>query len=473
MTHPVYLGLREDKPAAEVVRDVPDPEATRTTLRPRRAVRTTVSKAPRRKGVPPPPSSVLPSDSAPARSGIVVARAPKRGVKTVAGVTLSHADRQLWPGITKLELAEYWQAVAEAALPGLAHRPLGIVRCPEGIGRERFFQKRTDGLFPPQVRDGAAAGSPYVALDDPDGLIAMAQMSAIELTPGARAKPIRCIPTGSYSTSIPARASTGPRWCGARMRCATGSASSGSPRSAAPRAGKGLHVVVPLTPSPDWDWERVKKFCRAFAELMVAEEPDRYVAHVKIADRHGRILIDWLRNAIGNTAIGLFCPRARPGAMVATPLAWDEVNAKLDPHGSRCGQCRSGSPRSNKIRGAASSMWISACRISCRRRSAKRHARRFCRKLPGWTSWAREYGLVYPASEENCCAGPNLTAARSWPLRIMCMSSIPARVTAADQKDLNPDIGRTSRLIARWSCSTMLLRYLTWRISMSASCSAL
>ena len=95
--------------------------------------------------------------------------------------------------------------------------------------------------------------------------------------------------------------------------------------------GKGLHVVVPLTPSPAWDWERVKNFCRAFAELIVAEEPDRYVAHVKIADRHGRILIDWLRNAIGNTAIRSFCPRARPGAMVATPLAWDEVNAKLDP----------------------------------------------------------------------------------------------------------------------------------------------
>ena len=123
---------------------------------------------------------MLPSDFSPARSGIVVARAPKRGVKTLGGVTLSHADRRLWPGISKLELAEYWQSVAAAALPGLAHRPLGIVRCPEGIGRERFFQKRTDGLFPPSCGDGSAAGSPYVALDDTDGLIAMAQMSAIE-----------------------------------------------------------------------------------------------------------------------------------------------------------------------------------------------------------------------------------------------------------------------------------------------------
>jgi bifunctional non-homologous end joining protein LigD len=95
--------------------------------------------------------------------------------------------------------------------------------------------------------------------------------------------------------------------------------------------GKGLHVVVPLTPSPDWDWERVKGFGRAFAELMTEQEPERYVAHVKIADRRGRVLVDWLRNAIGNTAIASFCPRARPGAMVATPLSWDEVVPALDP----------------------------------------------------------------------------------------------------------------------------------------------
>ena len=89
--------------------------------------------------------------------------------------------------------------------------------------------------------------------------------------------------------------------------------------------------MVPLTPSPEWDWERVKDFCRAFAELMVDEAPDRYVAHVKIADRRGKILVDWLRNGMGNTAIGSYCPRARPGAPVATPLSWDEVTPDLDP----------------------------------------------------------------------------------------------------------------------------------------------
>jgi bifunctional non-homologous end joining protein LigD len=93
--------------------------------------------------------------------------------------------------------------------------------------------------------------------------------------------------------------------------------------------GKGLHVVSPLKPRADWD--RVKLFCRAFAEAMAQDVPDRYVAHVKIADRRGKILVDWLRNAIGATAVASFCPRARPGAHVATPVTWDEVTDALDP----------------------------------------------------------------------------------------------------------------------------------------------
>jgi bifunctional non-homologous end joining protein LigD len=93
--------------------------------------------------------------------------------------------------------------------------------------------------------------------------------------------------------------------------------------------GKGLHIVVPLL--PEADWEQVKLFCRAFAEAMADEFPDRYLAHLKIADRRGRILVDWLRNGMGATAISTFCPRARAGATVATPIAWTEVSPKLDP----------------------------------------------------------------------------------------------------------------------------------------------
>ena len=308
----------------------------------------------------------------------MVARAPKRGVKTVGGVTLSHADRQLWPGITKLELAEYWQAVAEAALPGLAHRPLGIVRCPEGIGRERFFQKRTDGLFPPQVRDGAAAGSPYVALDDADGLIAMAQMSAIELHAwGAReADPLHpdwvvfdLDPGEGVEWAEVVRSAHAVRDRLGQLGLASFCRTTG---------GKGLHVVVPLTPSPDWDWERVKNFCRAFAELhgrggagalrraREDRRPARPHPHRLAAQRdrqHGDRLVLSAR------------PARRHGGDAAR-LGRGERRSSIPP-ASRCGRCRSGSRASSRIRGAISSMWISACRIW--RRSVKRRASPRCR----------------------------------------------------------------------------------------------
>ena len=93
--------------------------------------------------------------------------------------------------------------------------------------------------------------------------------------------------------------------------------------------GKGLHVVVPLEPVADWDV--VKPFCRAFAETLSQEQPERFLSTVRKADRRGRILIDWLRNGLGATAIASFSPRARDGATVATPVAWDEVDRKLDP----------------------------------------------------------------------------------------------------------------------------------------------
>ena len=94
--------------------------------------------------------------------------------------------------------------------------------------------------------------------------------------------------------------------------------------------GKGLHVVVPLVPRADWD-RGPQPGAAPSPRRWQAEQPERYVAEVPKAKRRGRILIDWLRNGLGATAIASFSPRARPGAGVATPLAWSEVTAKLDP----------------------------------------------------------------------------------------------------------------------------------------------
>jgi bifunctional non-homologous end joining protein LigD len=307
--HAVYLGLREDKSASEVVREPADPKAERKMVSPRQA----------------------PGDAPEVKRDrkIVTARAPKQRGVTVGGVALTHPDRELWPGITKQQLAEYWLAVADHALPGLARRPLAVVRCPTGIAGEHFFQKHGHSALPSAIREGEVEGSPFLAIDDADGLVAMAQMSAIELHAwgATEADPLHpdlivldLDPGDGVPFADVVKGAIDVRdhlqRLGLESFCRT-------------TGGKGLHVVVPLEPIAHWD--DVKLFCRALAESMSQEQPDVYLPTLRKADRRGKILIDWLRNGMGATAIASFCPRARPGASVATPVTWDEVNRKLDP----------------------------------------------------------------------------------------------------------------------------------------------
>ncbi len=299
--HTTFLGLREDKPAAEVVR-VPPGETVRE----------------------PPP------DPAPARrSAVTVAKKPTHAEEGAYGVRLSHPDKQLWPGITKRDLAQYWEAVAEHALPEIAHRPLALVRCPDGIDGEHFFQKHSGLGFPKQLRAAEAAGAPYIVLDDAAGLIAAAQMAAIELHAWGSKEPDALHPDRLVFDLDPgdgvgmAQLVTAAREVRDRLHRL------GLESFCRTSGGKGLHVVAPLTPRTGWDETRA--WCRAFAELMVADQPERYVAQVKKSIRTNKVLVDWLRNGLGSTAIASFSPRARPGAGVATRLSWREVTEKLDP----------------------------------------------------------------------------------------------------------------------------------------------
>ncbi len=227
-------------------------------------------------------------------------------------------------------MAEYWQAVGDLALCGIARRPLSVLRCPDGIsGRETFFQKNGHGIMPGAIREGSASQQPYLVIDDVEGLVALAQMSALELhTWGASeadpTHPDRLVFDLDPGTGVPwaevVKAAHDTRERLTRLGLASFCRTTG---------GKGLHVVVPLKPAADWSV--AKSFCRAFAETMAQEEPEGFLAHLKIADRRGRILVDWLRNGLGATAVASFSPRARPGAPVATPVAWTEVTEKLDP----------------------------------------------------------------------------------------------------------------------------------------------
>jgi bifunctional non-homologous end joining protein LigD len=317
LRHAVFLGEREDKPPAEVVRDVPDPKAPRRPLEPRRTTRIVRASAPQRPKAP----AMRPTPA--------IHRAPDSAATSLEGIRLSHPEKELWPGIAKRDLADYWRAVAEIALPGIAHRPLALVRCPDGIAGPHFFQKHPTQGFPAQIHGGEAEGAPFLALDDAAGLIAATQIGAIELhTWGAsEADPLHAdrvvfdLDPGegvAFADIVTAAREVRDRLHehGLTGFCRTS-------------GGKGLHVVAPLRPQADWP--AVRDWCHAFARAMATEHPDRYVDSVPKQKRRGHILVDWLRNGLGSTAVASYSPRAREGAGVAMPLAWRDVGPSLDP----------------------------------------------------------------------------------------------------------------------------------------------
>jgi bifunctional non-homologous end joining protein LigD len=254
---------------------------------------------------------------------------PAKAAAKAEAPPLTHADRELWPGITKQDLAEYWRKVAPRALPEIARRPLALVRCPYGIDGQRFFQKHAGKGLPAAIRAGELQEGPYLAIEDEAGLIACVQIAAIELhgwgaTLDDPTHPDRMVfdldPGEGVDFAEVVRAALEVRQ---RLKAA------GLESFCRTTGGKGLHVVVPLDGRADW--EAVRDFARALAQRMEAEAPERFVSTVPKAKRQGRILVDWLRNGPGATAICSYCPRARSNATVATPLAWREVNTKLDP----------------------------------------------------------------------------------------------------------------------------------------------
>ncbi len=308
LRHGVYLGLRADKDGGDVVRDtLPAPNVERHAWRPR----------------------------ARASGAIVRAAAPGRGdaravaTETVGAVALTHADRELWPGVSKADLARYWQAVAAAALPGIAKRPLALLRCPDGIDGQRFFQKHGAAGLPASIRGEDAAEGPYLALDDEAGLLACAQVAAVELhawgaPEGDPGRPDRLVFDLDPGEGVPfADVVAAAREVRTRLERL------GLTAYARTTGGHGLHVVAPLR--PEAGWAAVTRFCKAFAQAMERDAPASYVATLPKARRRGRILVDWLRNKPGATAVASFSPRARPGATVAVPLGWREVGPKLDP----------------------------------------------------------------------------------------------------------------------------------------------
>lgn len=304
--HATYRGLRADKSAREVVREAALPE---------RAVGT----------APGPLLEERPIATSPAPNG---RRPAASDTVRVAGVQLTHPDKVLYPetGITKRELAQYYERVAEQVLPYVQFRPLTLLRCPDGHTAGCFYQKHANKTVPSRVPRVVveAAEAPYIMIDGLPALISLVQLGVLELHVwGARADRLEQADLLVFdldpAEGLPWRAVVD---AGHLLRERLEEL--GLEAFARVSGGKGLHVVVPLVPGPPWDV--VKPFCQAVALALVREHPTRFTAKLSKRRREGKIFIDYLRNARDATAIASYSARAKPGAPVALPVSWDELD---------------------------------------------------------------------------------------------------------------------------------------------------
>jgi len=255
--------------------------------------------------------------------------AKRAGTGKAARPTLSSPDRVVYPdvGITKRDVFEYYEAVADRLLEDAGDRLVSVVRCPDGIEGERFFQKHLGASFGAAVHrmdiaenDGKRAE--YAWIDDVAGVLSLAQMNVIEFHPwGSRVdsleKPDRVIFDLDPDPGV-----TWPKVKTAAKEMRDALAELGLQSFARMTGGKGVHLVVPI--AKRYSWDQARSFCDRFAHDFEARFPTRYVATASKAKREGRIFIDWLRNGRGATAVAGWSLRARKGAPVAMPVTWDE-----------------------------------------------------------------------------------------------------------------------------------------------------
>ena len=321
LRHPTFQGLREDKSPDEVVREVAQP----TSKVEKKAVKTTAKK-----------TAKPPAKKTARKKGDTPPLGPERDpedITEIAGVKISNPDRVLYPeqGLTKRELALFYERIQAWILPQIQNRPLTLVRCPSGQGKQCFYQKHVSDQFPTtikrvKVEEGADA-EPYGAVDSVSGLISLVQMGVLELHIwGSHIDDIEK-PDYIVFDLDPDEGLTWERVVEGTLKVREKLEGLGLRTWLKTTGGKGLHVCVPITRRGEWD--EVKAFTKAVVESIVADEPSRYTSKLPKASRKGKIFIDYLRNGRGATSIGAYSTRARPGAPVSTPLFWEELETDV------------------------------------------------------------------------------------------------------------------------------------------------
>jgi bifunctional non-homologous end joining protein LigD len=316
-----FKGLRQDKPAGEVTAEIP--------------AKGELAK---------PAGKTAKSAASHGKRGKAAAARPARAANAsaeVMGVILSKPDKQLWPEagdgkpVTKLDLARYFEAVGGWMIGHLKGRPCSLVRAPDGIGGEKFFQRHampgSSNLL--ELANVFGDRKPYLQIDRIEGLAAVAQIGALELhpwncapdayeTPGRLVFDLDPAPNVEFSDVVDAAKEMRERLTGLGMEsfCKT-------------TGGKGLHVVVPLLhgAKDKVTWPEGKGFARDVCQWMANEDPERYLLNMSKKLRKGKIFLDYLRNDRMSTAVAPLSPRAREGATVSMPLTWAQVRGDLDP----------------------------------------------------------------------------------------------------------------------------------------------
>lgn len=287
-----FQGLREDKPAKEVVKEQP--------------------------------------------SGPAIPENPSRRIitsKAKTDVVLSNADKLLWPKakISKQDLLGYYASVWSRMEPFITDRPLSLLRAPDGIGGQRFFQKHASpGMHKAiSIMKDPQDKQEHLYIRDFNGLAALVQLGVVEIHIwGAKVDSIET-PDQVVFDLDPDEGLAEERVRSATLEVKKRLDELGLPSFVKASGGKGFHVLVPLKPKAQW--EEVKTFAHDFADAMAQAEPDRYTATLSKKARKGRIFIDYLRNGRGSTTVAPYSLRANEYAAISMPITWKMLNARIGP----------------------------------------------------------------------------------------------------------------------------------------------